>query len=86
MNQIKFPGRPEMLAESYPLAPTAIAPDVVKASVSVDIARDASGHGTLRYAILPSSLNGAVYWSSSGRNVDPADTPRIVIDYETAKP
>ena len=64
---------------------TASDANVLEASVPGEISRDANGHGTVHYVILPTALNGPVYWSNSGRNLDTAHTPRIVIDYEPRK-
>jgi outer membrane protein assembly factor BamB len=85
VNGLKYPDRPKMLPENFALAPIPRSPNVVEASVPREIIRDKNGNGSVHFAIEPTALDGPVYWSSHGSNLDPDNMPVLVIDYEPRK-
>ena len=84
-DKLKYPNRPRLRAESFPLAPVAHDPDMMECEVPTDIPADDKGRRRAYFAIKPTALNGPVYHSNQGWNVDRVRAPSMVVDYEPKK-
>jgi len=86
LNQVKFESRPAMLPGRFALSPIENDLALVETNVPSDVSRNNNGDGSMRFAIEPTTLRGATYWSNYGWHQDPARAPRLVIDYEPTPP
>jgi len=75
-----------MLPGRFALSPIENDLALVETNVPSDVSRNNNGDGSMRFAIEPTTLRGATYWSNYGWHQDPARAPRLVIDYEPTPP